>query len=759
VEDAGDLELTRSLLRVAGDLAAVGGWAISLPDRTISWSEEIHRILDAPPGLASLDAGFGLYEPGDLERLQAAIDRCAADGTPFDLQLRLRTFTGRPMTARLVGEAQLTADGSPERLVGAFQDVSELVGARERAAAVETRLFDALESMTDAFYLLDREWRFAYLNPRAEQLLQRPASEILGREVWEAFPETVASPLNDAYHLAASGGGPQVVEAMWYAPLSTWFRVHAYPSPQGVAVYFRDVTEEQGRQEELEAGAARLREQAALLDESQDAIVVLDLEGVVTYWNAGAGRTYGWDRDEATGRALAEVTGSDARAIAAAAEAAFAGGTWHGELRGRTKTGDEVIAEARWSVLRGDDGLARSVLATHTDVTERRRIEQQLLRAQRMESIGTLAGGIAHDLNNVLAPILLAVELLAADEVDPDKLELLQTVRSSSRRGADMVQQVLSFARGVSGERAELDVRELVGDVLGIVRDAFPRSVRVEADLDARLAPIVGDATQIHQVLMNLLVNARDALPEGGCVHVRAGTVVLDRTYAAVTPEASAGTYVAIDVQDEGTGMSPEVVDRVFEPFFTTKPHGEGTGLGLSTTLAIVRGHGGHVSVYSEPGEGTTFRVHLPVAAGSSYRADSDAPEDAVPLEGDGERVLLVDDEASVRDVTRQTLRSHGYEVEVAADGAEAVARFAEDPGSFELVITDVMMPIMDGPATVHALRSIRSEVPIIATSGLDAAGYTGKVVTVGADHVLAKPYTATALLALVRQVLDEHPG
>jgi CheY-like chemotaxis protein len=200
-------------------------------------------------------------------------------------------------------------------------------------------------------------------------------------------------------------------------------------------------------------------------------------------------------------------------------------------------------------------------------------------------------------------------------------------------------------------------------------------------------------------------------------------------------------------------------VDRVFEPFFTTKPHGEGTGLGLSTTLAIVRGHGGHVSVYSEPGEGTTFRVHLPVAAGSSYRADSDAPEDAVPLEGDGERVLLVDDEASVRDVTRQTLRSHGYEVEVAADGAEAVARFAEDPGSFELVITDVMMPIMDGPATVHALRSIRSEVPIIATSGLDAAGYTGKVVTVGADHVLAKPYTATALLALVRQVLDEHPG
>jgi two-component system, cell cycle sensor histidine kinase and response regulator CckA len=753
------LELTRSLLRVAGDLASVGGWAISLPERDISWSDEIYRILEAPAALSSLDDGFELYEPTDLARLSDAIDRCAEDGTPFDLQLRLVTFTDRPIVARLVGEAQLDEHGRPHRIVGAFQDISELVGARERATAVETRLTDALESMTDAFYLLDPGWRFAYVNPRAEQLLRRSADDLLGRSVWEAFPETVDSPLHDAYHRAAEGGGPQVVESMWYPPLETWFQVNAYPSPQGVAVYFRDVTDEHQRRERLAEREATLREQAALLDESQDAIVVRDLAGEVTYWNAGAQRLYGWSAAEASGRPLAELVSADPAAAERAAREVLADGTWRGEFRHRSRGGDEVVVEARWILLRDARGTPTSILVTDTDVTERRRIEQQLLRAQRMESIGTLAGGIAHDLNNVLAPILLAVELIALDEADEQKLELLRTVESSAQRGAEMVRQVLSFARGVSGERVELDVRELIDDVLGIVGDAFPRDVRLERRLHAPLAAVNGDATQLHQVLMNLLVNARDAMPNGGTVRLRATTVVLDEQYAAVTPDASAGTYVAIEVEDDGHGMRPEVVDRAFEPFFTTKAHGEGTGLGLSTSLAIVRGHGGHIRVYSEPERGTTFRVHLPVASdpgGTWVDATDDSPPSDLPR-GRGERVLVVDDEAAVRDITQQTLEAFGYRVDVAGDGAEAVALFARDPAGYDLVITDVTMPVMDGPATVHAVRSIRDGIPVIATSGLNANGNVGKAAAVGVEHFLGKPYTALTLLELVRRVLDEQ--
>jgi two-component system, cell cycle sensor histidine kinase and response regulator CckA len=750
-EAAARLELTRSLLRVAGDLASVGGWAMQLPGRQLAWSDEIYRILEAPDDLGSLDEGFELYDAADRDRLVAAMDRCAEDGTPFDLQLHLVTFSGRPLVARLVGEAELDADGRPQRVVGAFQDISELVGAEARAADVETRLTDALESMTDAFYLLDRDWRFSYVNPRAEQLLRRSADEMLGQVVWEAFPEAVDSPLHDAYHRAGAGGGPQVLDSMWYPPLQTWFQVNAYPSAQGVAVYFRDVTDEH-------AGRQRLVEQAALLDESQDAILVRDLDGTVTYWNAGAERLYGWSASEAMGRRYADlVVAGDPSAVEEATRAVLNDAMWSGELRNHTRSGAEVLVEARWSLLSDDHGAPRSILVTDTDVTDRRRIDQQLLRAQRMESLGTLAGGIAHDLNNVLAPILLALELLAVGEDDPRRLELLRTVGSSTQRGADMVQQVLSFARGVSGAEVPLDVGVLIDDVLGIVRETFPRAVRIERRVEAPIAPVVGDATQLHQVLMNLLVNARDALPGGGTVRVRASTVELDEHYAAVTPEVRAGTYVAIDVEDDGHGMRPEVVDRVFEPFFTTKSHGDGTGLGLSTSLAIVRGHGGHVRVYSEPGRGTTFRVHLPVAVGPG--ADAVRPADvAAAIElprGNGERLLLVDDEAAVRDITRQTLEAFGYEVVAAQDGAEAVARFARDPDGFDLVITDVMMPIMDGPATVHALRSIRGSIPVIATSGLNADGNDGKAAAVGVEHFLGKPFTAARLLELVRAVLD----
>jgi two-component system, cell cycle sensor histidine kinase and response regulator CckA len=751
------LGLTQSLLRVAGDLASVGGWAIELPDREILWSDEIYRILDAPAGLTSLDAGFALYDEDDLPRLRDAIDACADHGTSFDLELALSTFSGRPIVARLVGEPEFGPGREIRRVVGAFQDVSELVGARERAEDVETRLTDALESMTDAVLLLDEEWRFVYLNPRAEELLRRDADGLLGRVVWEEFPEATGTELFTAYRRAVASGAPQTVDAVYYPPLETWFQANAYPSSHGLAVYFRDVSDEHVRREELLAREAKLGEQAALLDETQDAILVRDLSGIVTYWNAGARRLYGWSRPEAIGRRFTDLVGEDPEVVADATREVLTRGTWSGELTNVARDGSERLVAARWTLLRDPEGTPRSILVTDTDVTDRRRIEHQLLRAQRMESIGTLAGGIAHDLNNVLAPILLSIELLAADEHDPRKLELLRTVEASTHRGADMVRQVLSFARGVSGEQVELDVAHLLDDVLRIVTETFPRDIRVAVEVPDDLPTVRGDATQLHQVLMNLLVNARDAVRDGGTIRCRVSTVHLDEQYTAVTPDVLPGPYVTIQVADDGHGMAPAVVDRIFEPFFTTKAQGEGTGLGLSTSLAIVEGHGGHIRAYSEPDRGTTLRVYLPMST-SATTTSTDTPIGPSDRTGAGERVLVVDDEAAVLDVTRQTLEASGYEVMVARDGAEAVAIFAAEAEAVDLVLTDVMMPIMDGPATIHALRSIRPEVPIIASSGLDANGDIGQAAAADVQHFLPKPYTAATLLEAVSAVLDEAP-
>jgi CheY-like chemotaxis protein len=371
-----------------------------------------------------------------------------------------------------------------------------------------------------------------------------------------------------------------------------------------------------------------------------------------------------------------------------------------------------------------------------------------------MESLGTLAGGIAHDLNNVLAPILMSTELLAQGETDPRRLQLLDALVTSTNRGADMVRQVLAFARGVSGDRVEVDPADLLGGVLAIVRETFPRNIVIDCQLDQPLATLRADPTQLHQVLMNLLVNARDAMPDGGRIRCSARMVAIDAQYASVTMGLEAGDHVLIEVTDTGHGMSGDVIDRIFEPFFTTKEIGVGTGLGLSTSLAIVDSHGGHLGVYSEPGQGTTFRIHLPVGrATTTEDHDADLPHDA-PC-GRGETVLVVDDEPTILEVTQRGLVEAGYRVLAAPDGAEAVALFAQDPDAVDLVLTDMMMPVMDGAATVHALRTLRPDLRVIATSGLDASDHEGRTAAVGVDRVLTKPFSTATLLHAVRSVLD----
>jgi PAS domain S-box-containing protein len=389
------------------------------------------------------------------------------------------------------------------------------------------------------------------------------------------------------------------------------------------------------------------------------------------------------------------------------------------------------------------------------DLTERKKLEHQFLRAQRMESIGTLAGGIAHDLNNILAPIMMSIEMLKISSHDAAADAILETIGCSARRGADIVRQVLSFARGVEGERIEVQPKHLLADLENIIRDTFPKDIIQTFSVPGDTWTILGDPTQVHQILLNLCVNARDAMPQGGKLSVTVANCVMDVQALAMNPKATPGRYIHLVVSDSGTGIPADLVDKIFEPFFTTKELNKGTGLGLSTVMAIVKSHQGIINVYSEPGKGTAFSVYLP-AMEIGANPGSESSEAVNMPRGKGETVLLVDDEASILTITSRTLEAFGYKVIGATDGAEAVALYAKHQDELALVITDMMMPIMDGGALIRVLTRINPSVKIVATSGLSANKSGNKILGATIRHFLTKPYTADVLLQTVRAILDE---
>jgi PAS domain S-box-containing protein len=510
----------------------------------------------------------------------------------------------------------------------------------------------------------------------------------------------------------------------------------------------------------LESGLKRAAEQAALVDKAQDAIVVRDLEGRLLFLNPKAEALYGWDRDSALGKDVRTLQfASDLDGYARATTATLRDGTWIGELRQVTRDNDTVLVEGRWTLLSRDSGEPYAILAINTDITERKRLEQHLMRAQRVESIGTLAGGIAHDLNNVLTPILASIAFLKEGETDAEKLEDLAILDSSARRGADMVRQLLMFARGGDGgTRVVVHVGALASDVLKMVRDTFPKHITAELTCAETLSPVRADPTQIHQLLMNLCVNARDAMPNGGTLTIGVEEVVIDEVYAGMTVDSKPGPYVLVRVEDTGAGMSKDVQDRIFEPFFTTKDVGAGTGLGLSSCHTIVQSLGGFIHVYSEVGMGTRFKIYLPADVSTEAAALATSEQTSLPR-GAGELILVVDDEESVRTVTSRTLERYGYRALTAANGAEALSLYAEHAGEIAVVLTDMSMPVLDGPATITALRDLDPQVTIIGSSGLDADAKVKSALGPEPHNFIAKPYTAEALLQMLQRVIPHRPN
>ncbi|MGJ8645040.1 MAG: GAF domain-containing protein [Luteolibacter sp.] len=500
-----------------------------------------------------------------------------------------------------------------------------------------------------------------------------------------------------------------------------------------------------------------LVEQASLLDKARDAILTFDLDHRITYLNSSAEELYGYSFFEAPGKSIRELLHEDTTAYDTAYSHTLAHGEWLGELRQVDRNQNPVIVESRWNLVPATDEEPASILSINTDVTRHKNLEQAFFRAQRLESIGTLAGGVAHDLNNVLTPISMSIELLRSSISDERGNELLDTIAQSSKRGAEMVGQILSFARGLESRQKNISGNELFDSVHGIIRDTFPKNISIKFHLSPELWPIVGDSTQLHQVLLNLCLNARDAMPDGGSLCLSAMNHRVDTLENANSLGIKTGAFVRIDVEDTGHGIPPEIQGKIYEPFFTTKEAAKGSGLGLSTSLNIIKNHGGSIHLHSEPGRGTGFRIYLPAIAGFDNDNFPVQRTTNLPLpSGNGETVLIVDDEAEIVAMMAMNLEKHGYTPVSATSGPEGSKIYREKSGEIDVVITDMMMPEFDGASLIKQINTINPNTVIIAASGIRAQEEIAKTAGCPEGNFLMKPFSSEDILNTLQRALTK---
>ncbi len=489
-----------------------------------------------------------------------------------------------------------------------------------------------------------------------------------------------------------------------------------------------------------------------LLGLAHEALLALDVSGRVRFASAGCERLFGRPAASIVGRRLAEEAGWGGEELARGLRQARETGHWGGELAFHSAGGHRLVLHARCALAWAEGERLPGLVLALTDISSQKKLQAQLWRLQREENAGRLASGMAHDLNNTLAPIIVAADLLSLREWGKEDREYIEMIKSSALRGTDLVKQLLLYCRGSDGASVLLDLAKLARETARFTRGTFPKSIQVKLDLAPGLWPVMGDATQFQQILLNLLINGRDAMPQGGLLGVGLANMKWDAVSPAAQPKLEPGDYVRLRVWDSGVGMAPETLAKIFDPYFTTKPAGQGTGLGLTTVHAIVRSWGGWIEVESQPGVGTQFLAWLPARKLASARPA--ILVDTAEYLGNGELILVVDDEDLVRLAAKRVLELHGYRVALAKHGMEALSQYKKRVGTIRAVLLDIWMPFLDGLGVVGELQQLDPRAKIIATSGL--LDHEQKMLKASplVKAFLPKPWQKSQMLKTLRDVL-----
>ncbi len=704
--------------------------------------------------------------PDEREQVNAAnFDGIEVGSHSAEYPIRQRdgTYVWVEDNYRVLGDV----NGRPCEVVGVWADITERKRLESELALREQRMNAFFSCATVGLVVLDENLRYVQINETLADMNGIPAEAHIGNTLREITPR-FAPVLEPIFRKVLETGQPVLnVEISGETPRSPGIERHWMESffpiqgpdgrPQGVGAIVVEVTDLKRAERALRTSEQRFRD---ISEAAGEFIWETDAQGRFTYASERVQAVLGYDAEEILGRSFFELVDP--------AEVSQAEEFWNGHVQTKTgfrdfevavisKTADTVRLSGTAVPIIGAAGEFLGFRGASLDVTEKRRLESKFLRAQRLESIGSLASGIAHDLNNILTPILMGTSFLHSDLAGTPHEQLLATIESSAERAVDVVKQLLAIGRGQVARKSTLQIRHLVRDMAKIARETFPRSIQVEEETPPNLWPIQGDHTQIHQVLLNLCVNARDAMPQGGCLTLKAENVVLDDHYVSMHREASPGPFVRLVVKDTGVGIPEPIRGHIFDPFFTTKDPSAGTGLGLTTVLGIVKDHHGFIHLTTEPGQGTCFEIHVPATPDAKSLTETEQAR-RLPPPGNSELILVVDDEPAIREAVQRTLEHHGYTVLVAGDGIEALVQHAANVQSLRLVLTDILMPVMDGTTLCRTLHRVSPRIPIIAFTGA-LTGESGREILRALDEsgvlrVLHKPHGADELLLAVHEAL-----
>ncbi|WP_171815357.1 hybrid sensor histidine kinase/response regulator [Nostoc sp. PCC 7524] len=762
------LKRSEASLRFAQRVARLGSWEFDVLSRKITWSEELFRIfgLDPTQPEPTYEEMLQLVHPDDRALMIDMTERMIQTGISVDFDYRI---IHPDQTIRFVegrGETICNSQGQVIKLIGSGLDVTERklaeVALRQSQEIAQQQLteIEAIYATTPiGMCVVDTNLRYVRINERLAEINGLPVKAQIGRRIREVLPE-LADELEPIYLQVIKSGLPVLdvethgttpaqpgVEKDW---LSSYYPLKGSDGQVvGVNVTVQDITERKQAEIALKESEERFRQ----LAENIDAVLWIAAKGhfQIIYVSHAYTRIWGrnvqdvYDNPHSFFDAIYPEDLEKVRSIVPVTNP-------HYDVEYRIVRPD---GEIRWLrdrsfPIRNAQGEIYRYGGIAEDITEKKQIEAQFLRAQRLESVGTLASGIAHNLNNILSPILLSLELLERKLPDQKSQQLLKMLESNVKRGSALVKQVLSFSRGVSGKHTIINIKHIVSEIQYIIQETFPKSIKLSTNLAPDLWNICADGNQLHQVLMNLCINARDAMPHGGSLSIYATNLFIDETSARRYLDAQVGEYVMVSVADTGSGIAPEILERIFEPFFTTKEVGQGTGLGLSTVMGIIKHHGGFVNVESTLGKGSQFQVYLPAVTDGQQQ-----PVREIELpKGQGELILLVDDEKSIRETAKVLLSNYNYKVLTANNGIEAIALYVEHKAEISLVFIDMTMPDMDGLTTIRTLHRINPHLKVIASSGLPSNETIAEFSSLGVKAFLSKPYTLNELLKTFSLVL-----